>query len=293
VNSSLTINEVIFLAEVIDGAGIAASLLEQTKNEVDALKQRGISPTLAVILVGNNPASELYIEKKKLACEALGITFDLFRFKETVSEKELLELIKALNYKVGMHGILVQLPLPPKIDKHRILDSISPLKDVDGFTSFNLGLLAYGNEELASCTAKGIIKLIESTGLDPKGKNVCIVNHSIVVGRPLSQMILNRNATVTVCHQFTQDLASFTSKADILVTAVGKPGLITADMVKQAAIVIDAGIAKADGKTVGDVDFGEVSQKASFISPVPGGVGPLTVACLLQNVAKLASMQRK
>jgi len=280
-------------AKIIDGTKMAQGILAEAKALADNLKQKSITPTLAVILVGENTASELYVEKKKQAAESIGIVFDLFRYKDTVTERELISLINSLNYKLTVHGILVQLPLPKKFNVQRIIDSISPLKDVDGFTAFNLGMLAHGEEAIASCTAMAITKMIESTGTPLKGKNACIVNHSIVVGRPLSQLMLNRDATVTVCHAATQNLASFTKQADVLATAVGKPGIITADMVKPGAIVIDAGIVKVGTKTVGDVDFANVSQVASFITPVPGGVGPMTVACLLHNTARLASLQMK
>lgn len=280
-------------AQIIDGDTIAAGILEETKKQVDALKGKSMFPKLSVILVGENPASELYVEKKKLAASALGIEFELLRFKESISERELIRAINELNFHFGTHGILVQLPLPKHIDKAKVIDAISPLKDVDGFTAFNLGLLCQGKEEIVSCTAQAILKLIESTGTVIQGKSVCIVNHSIVVGRPLAQLLLNRNATVTVCHAQTKDLCFFTKQADILVTAVGKPGLIKAGMVKQGAIVIDAGIAKENGKTKGDVDFNSVKEVASFITPVPGGVGPMTVACLLHNTALIASLQRK
>ena len=184
-------------------------------------------------------------------------------------------------------------PKPDGGDEEAILEEISPLKDVDGFTAFNLGLLALNQEGIVSCTALGILKLIESTGTKLEGKNACIVNHSVVVGRPLSQLLLNRNATVTVCHAATKDLASFTKNADLLITAVGKPGLIKAEMVKPGAIVIDAGISRQGEKTLGDVEFEAVKQVASFITPVPGGVGPMTVACLMQNTVTLAAMQAK
>ena len=279
-------------AKEIDGKALADSILAETKKLAAGLKLRATNPSLAVILVGSSPASELYVEKKRQACGEAGIGFDLFRFKETVSEKEVLSLIAELNPKFGVHGILVQLPLPKSLNRNRVLNSVSPLKDVDGFTSFNIGLLSHGIEDIVSCTALGILKLIESTGSKIEGSNVCIVNHSIVVGRPLAQLMLNRNATVTICNQYTRNLAAFTSKADILVTAVGKAGLITADMVKAGAVVIDAGILRHRGKTFGDVDFEAVYQKASFITPVPGGVGPVTVACLLHNLVKLASLQR-
>ncbi len=280
-------------AKLIKGDKLAAIVLEDTKKVVDNLKKKGIHPTLAVILVGKHTASEIYVEKKKIAAEALGITFDLFRFADNVKQGEIEALVTALNYKVGINGILIQLPLPKHFKTMNLLDMVSPLKDVDGFTAFNLGLLDHGKEEIASCTAKAILKLIESTKVKIEGANVCIVNHSIVVGRPLAQMLLNRNATVSICHAFTKDLASFTKQADIIVSAVGKPGLITKEMVKPGAIVIDAGISKKDGKTVGDVDFAGVKEVAGQITPVPGGVGPMTVACLMQNISKLSAVQAK
>jgi len=280
-------------AIIIDGDTIAAGILEETKKMVDGLKDKSVFPKLSVILVGENPASEIYIERKKLACETLGIEFELLRLRETITEKELAHTINELNFHFDTHGILVQLPLPRHIDRAKIIGGISPLKDVDGFTAFNLGLLCHGKEEIVSCTALAIVKLIESTGQEIAGKNACIVNHSIVVGRPLSQLLLNRNATVTICHAGTEGIDFFTRQADILVTAVGKPGLIKSDMVKAGAIVIDAGIARENGKTKGDVDFDAVKEIASYITPVPGGVGPMTVACLMQNLAKLAALQRK
>ena len=278
-------------AKIIDGTAVADALIAKAKEGVEALKQRGITPELAVILVGENSASELYVKKKKEVCEQLGISFDLFRFPESVSERDIVELIMGLNIKFEVHGILVQLPLPKSFNRLRVLNTISPLKDVDGFSAFNIGLLSHEKEEIVSCTALGILKLVESTGIKLEGSNVCIVNHSIVVGRPLAQIMLNRNATVTVCNHHTKDLASFTRNADVLVTAVGVKNLITADMVKEGAVVIDAGILRHEGKTFGDVDFEPVSKKASFITPVPGGVGPMTVACLVQNLVNLASMQ--
>jgi len=280
-------------AKVISSDKLAATVFRDADKEIVLLKSRHAIPSIAVILVGSSPASELYIEKKKQAADALGIDFDLFRFKESVSEREIITLISALNRKLNIFAILVQLPLPKHMKVQKVIDSISPLKDVDGFTSFNLGLLAHGEEGIVSCTAQAILRLIESTNAKIKGSNVCIVNHSIVVGRPFSQLMLNRGATVTICNEFTKNLGAFTKQADILVTAVGKPGLIKADMVKPGAIVIDAGIARQQGKTFGDVDFENVKKAVSFITPVPGGVGPMTVACLMQNVVKLTALQRK
>jgi methylenetetrahydrofolate dehydrogenase (NADP+)/methenyltetrahydrofolate cyclohydrolase len=280
-------------AKAIDGKALSKQVLEKAQKLAGLLKQKRIIPNLSVILLGNDPASELYVEKKKQACESLGLNFHLYEKKINVSEKEILLLITQLNFQSHVHGILVQLPLPEGISQNKVLNAITPVKDVDGFTAFNTGLLAHSQEGMVSCTAKGIVKLVESTGVKIPGSNVCIINHSIVVGRPLAQLFLNRNATVTVCHAHTKDLASFTKAADILVTAVGKPGLVTAEMVKPGAVVIDAGIAKKGGATVGDVDFEAVKEVAGFITPVPGGVGPMTVACLIENLVTAAAMQSK
>lgn len=278
-------------AKIIDGKAVSAALLESVKRDVAELKRRGIVPKLAVVLAGNNNASELYVEKKKKACESLGIAFELARFGADVSEEKLAEAVQALDDRDDVHAILVQLPLPEGVDRFTVLDEVSPEKDADGFSSLNLGLLDYHDESVVSCTAFGILKLVESTGTKIVGSNVCIVNDTIVVGRPLAKLFLNRKASVDVCNFFTRDLAAHTRQADILVTAVGKPGLITAGMVKPGAVVIDAGISKKNGKTLGDVDFEAVKNVASFITPVPGGVGPMTIACLAGNIARLALNQ--
>ena len=275
-------------AKIIDGKKISEAILAELKKQVSELKENGIQPCLAVLLVGNNTASALYVQKKEAACNALGIKSIKIELEETATEKALLQKIKELNENSEVHGILVQLPLPKQIERNKVLQSIAPEKDVDGFTAENLGMLALGIEELVSCTALGIIKLIDSTGIELKGKNCCIVNHSIVVGRPLMLLLLNRNATVVVCHEFTKNLSDFTKSADVLISAVGMPSLIKKEMVKQGAIVIDAGIARFEGKVVGDVDFNSVKGTASFITPVPGGVGPMTVACLMLNTVKAA-----
>ena len=280
-------------AKIIDGDSIAAAILEETKKSVEGLKAKGISPKLGVVLIGDNPASEIYVNKKMLAAKSLGIEFELFRFPKSFSEAELVPFLNELNFRADVHAVLVQLPLPKHLGVAKVLDAVSPLKDADGFTAFNLGLLDHGREEIVSCTALGIMKLVESTGVKLEGASVCIVNHSIIVGRPLAQMMMNRNATVTVCNAFTRDLASFTRNADVLVVAVGKPGLISGGMVKPGAVVIDAGIAKKGSKVVGDLDFESVKEKAGFVTPVPGGVGPMTVASLMKNVATLASVQKK
>ncbi len=272
-------------ANLIDGNKLANQILEKVKKEAAGLKQK---PCLAVIMGGENPASQLYVQKKQQACKQVGIESKLFSFPESVAEQELIEKIQELNDDSAVSGVLVQLPLPKHINRNNVLQTISPAKDVDGFTAENLGKLALGIEEMVSCTASGIIKLIESTGTKLEGKNCCIVNHSIVVGRPLMQLLLNRNATVSICHEFTKNLSEFTKKADVLISAVGIAGLIKKEMVKVGAIVIDAGIARNGKKVVGDVDFDAVKEVASFITPVPGGVGPMTVACLLENTVKAA-----
>ncbi len=283
-------NEEIFMGNILTSKKTAANLFKETNSLLEGLRKKNVKAGLAVILVGNNPASELYVKKKKIACDELDITFELLRFDEKVSQEELLQTLSDLNNKETIHAVLVQLPLPKQLDTLKILNTVSPLKDVDGFTAFNLGLLNYGKEEIVSCTAQGIVKILESTGTVIEGSNACIINHSIVVGRPLAQLLLNRGATVTICHAKTTDLAMHTKQADILITAVGKPKLINGDMVKSGAVVIDAGITKENGKTVGDVDFESVKEVASYITPVPGGIGPMTIACLVYNVAKLASL---
>jgi methylenetetrahydrofolate dehydrogenase (NADP+)/methenyltetrahydrofolate cyclohydrolase len=280
-------------AKPIDGKALSGEILAGVKTRVSSLKNSGIVPRLAVVLVGNSPASELYVAKKKKACEEAGVSFELARFDETVSEQGLVEAVKALDARGDVHAILVQLPLPKGIGRFRVLDCVSAEKDADGFAPKNMGLLAHGSEPTVSCTALGILRLVESTGAKIEGANVCIVNDTIVVGRPLAWLFLNRNATVEICNFYTKGLAAHTSRADILVSAVGKPGIITKGMVKPGAIVIDAGIAKKDGKTLGDVDFGAVEKIASFITPVPGGVGPMTIACLLENVVSLSEAQAK
>ena len=279
-------------AKIINGNTVAQHIIAKVRRELALLEAINVKPTLAVVLVGENPASKLYVEKKQQMCEQIGIGFELRKCPATISELELKGIIYELNYSLNVHGILVQLPLPENLRQEAILGCISPLKDVDGFSAVNLGLLFYGESSLAACTAKAIIRLIESSGTKIEGANVCVINHSIVVGKPLALMLLHRNATVTVCHKFTKDLALHTKQADILVTAVGKPGLINAGMVKQGAVVIDAGISSLAGKAVGDVEFDGVSKVASFITPVPGGVGPMTIAYLMENTVNTALLQQ-
>ncbi|MDP6670389.1 MAG: bifunctional 5,10-methylenetetrahydrofolate dehydrogenase/5,10-methenyltetrahydrofolate cyclohydrolase [archaeon] len=275
-------------AKLIDGKKLSEEILAKVGKRVSKLKQK---PVLAVVLVGNSPASQLYVEKKRQACEKVGVQSKLYSFCESVSQEEVVAQVKELNSDKSVNGILVQLPLPKNFDRNTVLEAVSPAKDVDGFSAENLGKLAIGVEEMISCTASGIIKMIESTGTELKGKNCCIVNHSIVVGRPLTMLLLNKNATVSVCHQFTKNLSEFTKNADVLITATGIPGLIKKEMVKEGAIVIDAGIARVGKKVVGDVEFDSVKEIASAITPVPGGAGPMTIACLIENTVKAAENQ--
>ena len=271
---------IIMTAKLIDGKEIARKIREEIKEEVAALKKK---PGLAAILVGDNPASKIYVGIKRKHCEEVGIYSEEYTPPEGTSEEELLQLIRKLNNNDNIHAILVQLPLPKHISVEQVFSEVALEKDVDGFNSVNVGRLIAGNESSVPCTPKGIIRLLEESGIEIEGKNAVVVGRSNIVGKPTALMLLNRNATVTVCHSKTKNLSEVTSKADILVAAVGKPGMITADMVKEGAVVIDVGINKVDGKLRGDVDFENVKEKAGWITPVPGGVGPMTVAMLLEN----------
>jgi methylenetetrahydrofolate dehydrogenase (NADP+)/methenyltetrahydrofolate cyclohydrolase len=276
--------------KLIDGVKKAAEIKGELKKETEKLKGRGVTPALATILVGDDEASKLYLKIKKKACEEVGIKSIHRELPSEAPEQEVLSLIKKLNEDKGVHGILVQIPLPPHLNRCRILSSINPIKDVDGFHPENLGKLAHGDESYAPATPKGIVFLLEGvTKLE--GRNVCIVNHSIVVGKPLALMLLNRNATVSVCHVYTKNLKEHTRAADVLVVAAGVPKLIKAGMVKKGAVIIDVGVNRTSGGLVGDVDFEAVSKKASHITPVPGGVGPMTVAMLLANTVSAAKRQ--
>lgn len=280
------------MATIIDGRKIAGEMYEDLGKEVRKMQKRhNVHPKLVVILVGKNPASLSYIRQKQKACTKTFIDWEQFDYEEDVTTDELIRKIEELNTDEKVHGILVQLPLPKHISVPLVIRAIDPKKDVDGFTAYNIGkmFLSTEFEDLASCTPLGAIKMLEYHKIDPKGKEAVVVGHSNIVGKPLSIMLLNRNATVTTCHIDTQDLAFHTKRADILCVGVGKAGLITEDMVKEGAVVIDIGINKTDdGKLVGDVDFEAVSKKASYITPVPGGAGPMTVAALMLNTVKAA-----
>ncbi len=268
-------------AEIIDGKAIAEKIRATVKAEVAKLKTS--KPGLAAIIVGENPASKVYVDIKRKTCDEVGIYSELYKLPEETTENELLQLIGRLNSDRKIHAILVQLPLPPKINEERVLAAVAIEKDVDGFSSVNIGRLMAGKEAAVPCTPKGVIRLLKEYGIEIAGKNAVVIGRSKIVGMPTALLLLNRDATVTICHSKTRNLENYTRNADILVAAAGKPKLVTADMVKSGAAVIDVGINRVDGKLVGDVDYEQVRQKAAYITPVPGGVGPMTVAMLMEN----------
>ncbi|MEM0360434.1 MAG: bifunctional 5,10-methylenetetrahydrofolate dehydrogenase/5,10-methenyltetrahydrofolate cyclohydrolase [Candidatus Diapherotrites archaeon] len=283
-------------ALIIDGKKIAFQVEESLKPRIALLKKKKIKPCLAVILAGEKKESAIYVERKKEACKRLGIASKIIKLPEKIPQSRIIKEIKKLNNDKKVHGILVQLPLPEGIDRSAVLETVFPAKDVDGFCPENLGRLALGKEIFAPCTPKGIIKLIESTGTKLEGARVCVVGHGLAAGMPLVLMLLNKGCTVSVCDRFTQNLAMETSRAEILVSCAGVPGLIKKEMVKEKAIVIDVGTTLVEGKLKGDLDFESVKETASFITPVPGGVGPMTVACLMENTiiaAELAAKQKR
>lgn len=277
------------MANLINGKQIAQDIRAEIAEEVKELSKQGICPGLAVILVGENPASKVYVRNKQKACEEVGIRSTRIDFPENVSEEELLCAIQTLNSDPAIHGILVQLPLPHHISEEKVIHAISPEKDVDAFHPVNVGKLVTGNPTFLPCTPAGVMELLRRSGIDPKGKECVIVGRSNIVGKPAALLMLAANATVTICHSKTQDLKKVCSGADILVAAIGKPDFITAEYVKKGAVVIDVGInRKEDGKLTGDVDFASVEPIASYITPVPGGVGPMTIAMLLRNTMEAA-----
>lgn len=272
---------------ILDGKLVAATLLDGVRRDVAALTSLGVTPKLVVIQVGDDAASKVYVGQKLKRCGEVGIASEHAVFPDTVTTEELVQKIYSLNEDTAVHGILVQLPLPKQVDTPLVIKAISPAKDVDGFTAYNVGKMFIDQsfEHLAPCTPRGVIHILMYYKIPILGAEAVVVGASNIVGKPLAAMLLNRRATVTVCHSKTRDLASHTKRADILCVAVGKPGLITADMVKDGAVVVDVGMNRLpDGTLCGDVDFEAVSAKASFITPVPGGVGPMTVACLMENV---------
>jgi len=281
-------------AKIIDGRRVAADIRAERRARVEALRAQGVEPGLAVILVGEDPASAVYVANKIRACEQVGVRSFSHRLPVDITTEALLALIEQLNTDPKVHGILVQLPLPKQVDMRRVLEAISVEKDVDGFHLYNIGALATGNVVFAPCTPYGVVKLLESENIAVEGQNVVVVGASNIVGKPMALMLMARDATVAICHAKTRDLAQFTILADILVVAAGRPNLILPQMVKTGAVVIDVGINRLpDGRIVGDVDFEGVRQKASYITPVPGGVGPMTVAMLLHNTIESAERAAK
>ncbi|TFG77138.1 MAG: bifunctional methylenetetrahydrofolate dehydrogenase/methenyltetrahydrofolate cyclohydrolase FolD [Thermodesulfobacteriales bacterium] len=278
------------MAEIIDGKKVSEHIRAEIAEGVEKLKEEtGITPGLAAVLVGEDPASEIYVRNKRKACADAGIYSEEHKLPAETTEQELLNLVDRLNNDLNIHGILVQLPLPDHINEAKILRAVTPLKDVDGFHPYNVGLLVEGNPSFISCTPHGIIKMLEFYNIDIAGKQAVIVGRSNIVGKPVSMLLLHRHATVTICHSRTKPLDEVTRRADILVAAIGRANFITADMVKEGAVVIDVGINRnEEGKLTGDVDFEAVSQKASYITPVPGGVGPMTISMLLWNTLESA-----
>lgn len=278
--------------KIIDGKLISTQIKDEVKAEVAELKAKGVEPCLAVILVGENPASQVYVRNKKRACEYTGIKSLSYELDEKTTEEELLSLIEKLNNDKACNGILVQLPLPEHINEEKILLAIKPEKDVDGFHPYNVGLLSIGNAKLKACTPAGCIELIKRSGVDIKGKECVVVGRSNIVGKPVSMLLLAENGTVTVCHSKTKDLKATCLNADIIVAAVGKPNFIKGDMIKEGAVVIDVGINRLEnGKLCGDVDYEQCAERAGFITPVPGGVGPMTIAMLMKNCLIACRMQ--
>lgn len=275
--------------EIINGKELAKKIREELKEEVIKLKERNISPKLAVIMVGNDKASEVYVRNKSKACQEIGIEYEEFFMKETITQKELMDLINNLNERKDVHGILLQSPIPAHLDIREAFNAIDYRKDVDGFNPINVGKLSIGEDCFISCTPYGVVKMLEEYNISVEGKRAVIIGRSNIVGKPLIQCLLNKNATVTVCHSKTKNIEEITREADILIAALGRPKFVKENMVKDRAVVIDVGINRnEEGKLVGDVDFENVSKKASYITPVPGGVGPITIAMLMSNVVKAA-----
>lgn len=280
-------------AQLLDGKKLAASLREEVKAEVAMLKEKGVNPKLAVILAGDDPASVVYVGSKAKSCRNVGIDLDLYKLPETVDEKEVLDLISKLNNDDSVHGIMVELPLPVQLDKKKVLEAVLPVKDVDGAHPINRGYILSGGDGLLPATPQSCIEIMLRSGVDIKGKHAVIVGRGETVGKPLMFMLLNHNATITVCHTKTQNLAEETRRGDILVVAAGHRNMIKADMIKPGAIVVDAGINEFDGGICGDVDFDQACEVAGLISPVPGGVGSLTTVLIQKNVLKAIELQNK
>lgn len=280
------------MAEILNGKELAKKIRSNLKTEVEELKKQEKYPKLAVIMVGNNQASSIYVRNKSKACDELGIDFEEYLLPEETSMHELLTLIEKLNDEKTVKGILLQSPIPAHLDIQKAFEKISPKKDVDGFHPISVGQACIGQDTFIPCTPLGIVKLLEEYQIPVEGKNVVILGRSNIVGKPLMQCMLRKNATVTICHSKTRNIKEITKQADILIAAIGKPKFITEDMVKENAVVIDVGMNRLEnGKLCGDIDFDGVEKKASYITPVPGGVGPMTIAMLMQNVVKATKME--
>jgi len=278
-------------ARILDGKALAAAVRASVRQTVARLAARGVRPGLAVILAGDNAASAVYVRNKARACEETGVRSEVHRYGADVTERALLDRIAALNADPGVHGILVQLPLPDRTNARRVLEAVAPAKDIDGFHFENLGALVAGQPKLVPCTPAGVMRLIEHAGVALAGRHATVIGRSSIVGKPLALLLLQKDATVTICHSKTMELQKLTREADVLVAAVGRPKLVTAAMVKPGACVIDVGINRlADGTLAGDVDFDAVKNVAGWITPVPGGVGPMTIALLLENCVRAASI---
>ena len=277
------------MAKIISGKEVSARVKAEVKAECDKLKEKGITPGLAVIIVGDDPASRVYVNNKKKACAEVGFVSEEYALPADTTEEQLLELVDELNKKDTIHGILCQLPLPSHLDEKAVINAISPEKDVDAFHPSNVGKIMIGDYTFLPCTPAGVMEMIHFSGIEVSGKNCVVIGRSNIVGKPMAMLLLHENGTVTICHSRTKNLKEICSQADILVAAVGRPNFVTADMVKDGAVVLDVGINRLkSGKLCGDVDFEAVEKKASFITPVPGGVGPMTIAMLMKNTLSAA-----
>ena len=282
------------MSEIIDGKNLAKEIRESLKIEAEKLKNKGIVPHLAVIMVGDNDASKVYVRNKSRACEEIGIEFKEYLLPSTTKQSELLELIQKLNNDKNVNGILLQSPIPKPLNIQEAFNTILPEKDVDGFNPYNVGNLCIGQDGFIPCTPLGIMKMFEKYNIDIDGKKVAIIGRSNIVGKPMAQCMLSKNATVTICHSRTKELKKEVKDADIIIAAAGKQNIVTADMVKDGAVIIDVGMNRnSEGKLCGDVDFENIKEKASYITPVPGGVGPMTIAMLMSNVIKATKKQNK
>lgn len=274
----------------MDGKMVSAKVRGSILEEVNGLKDKGVRPGLAVIIVGEDPASKVYVRNKERACEECGFYSEKYALPEETTQEELLGLIDELNHNPRIDGILCQLPVPKHINEQAIIDAISPEKDVDAFHPINVGKIMVGNFDFLPCTPAGVMQLLEEYDIDPNGKNCVVIGRSNIVGKPMAMLLLHKNGTVTICHSRTKNLKEVCAQADILVAAVGKADFVTADMVKKGAVVIDVGMNRKDGKLCGDVAFDEVNEKASYLTPVPGGVGPMTITMLMKNTLKAAKL---